>query len=122
MSEYQNWKTDTAKISRMANPADFIWREMVERGLNPLGLARAAKMNVSTVHRILNEQGEPRRKTLEPLAAFFRCSVDDMYGDDLSRPPLSPEEEADKVYDDLMSLPPALRQRVLARIAASPLE
>lgn len=44
-------------------------------------LARSAKVNQPTIHRILTgESREPRRSNVEKLAAFFGVSTDQLYG------------------------------------------
>ncbi len=57
-------------------PRLYTLGRMATEGINAHELAQKTGMNDSTLHRIINEHGEPRRDTLKPLAAYFGVSVD----------------------------------------------
>lgn len=104
--------------SGMSTVAEYIEAEMKARGLKPRTLAMAAGMNYSTLHRILHAQGEPRRTTLEPLAKYFKVSIDQMFSGEKPKP-TTPKKRAESIYRELMTLPPDERAAVLARVAGS---
>lgn len=110
--------TEWCKNHCMSSVVQYIKKEMDSRGLNPRTLASAAGMNYSTLHRILHSQGEPRRTTLEPLARYFRVSIDDLFAE-ANTTPLTPRQRADLLYDELMTLPADQRAALLARLAES---
>lgn len=72
-------------------------------------LARATNVPQPTIHRILTgESGNPRRPTLEKLAAYFGIKSDDFYQDDsppVYQPKLlpSPPRDDDPVLDGLLA-------------------
>lgn len=63
----------------MGNPADYIKHRMQVDGDSVHSLAKKAKMNHSTLHRIMHSENEVRRSTLAPLAAYYGVDVDDFY-------------------------------------------
>lgn len=60
---------------------------MADRKTNPYDLQRATGVPQPTIHRILTgESSDPRTKTLEPLADYFKVSVADLRTRNLSVP------------------------------------
>lgn len=58
-----------------------------QRKTNPYDLQRATGVPQPTIHRILTgESSDPRTKTLQPLADYFKVSVADMRDRDLAAP------------------------------------
>lgn len=102
----------------MNSPVAFIEKQRKLRGLNPRQLATAAGMNVSTLHRILAGENEPRRSTLEPLARYFGVSVDEMFADTPQNIESVPARGS-RLFNEVMDLPEAERAELLSKIAAS---
>lgn len=125
----QMWASDAVRICAMSKPSEFIKQRMREEGLNPRGLALAAKMNYSTLHRILNEHGEVRRSTLKPLAKYFKVSVDEFFvtrAEDESNPLDAMDYEQIKEWtlenfsaDERADLANALVQSIVSRATSS---
>ena len=63
----------------MSKPAEYIKSRLAIEQINARELAHRARMNYSTLHRIINGQGEPRRSTLEPLARYWKIPVETFF-------------------------------------------
>jgi transcriptional regulator with XRE-family HTH domain len=84
-------------------------------GENPNSLSEKTGVNQPTIWRIINgEVKNPKRTTVEKLAAFFRVPTDSMYGrtpPPYVRPTFSAEsEEAARILD---TFKPVRRQEIL---------
>lgn len=68
--------------SLVMNPRDLLQKLMDKHGLNPNSLSRKThgKTKQPQIYRFLNgEAKEPKRSTLEPVAAFFGIEVDALF-------------------------------------------
>ena len=83
----QIWDVTSGTILPMQNPSEYIKHRMELDGDNVHSLAKKAKMNHSTLHRIIHEESETRRSTLTPLARYYGIEVDEFYRE-IERNPL----------------------------------
>lgn len=60
--------------------------QCIRAGLSPSAAAEAMGFKRSVVTR-WSRGAEPRRATLQRIAAFFKCSVDDLTADEIKNPP-----------------------------------
>jgi len=113
----QKWNINSGQMPLRApphtlvlGPSEYIKKRIQRDKVTPLKLAKAAGMNPSTLHRIINSHGETRRKTLEPLARYWKVDVDEFFKDpkkssttlmDVSENPLDAltPEDGDKIRE-----------------------
>lgn len=92
-------------------------------GINPTQLSKQTGVNQSTIHRILaGESKDPRRSTVETLAAFLGVSYEQIYDVDYIRnlvltgeiredgPHYGSRFDVEKLRDGLLALPEDERQ------------